>query len=121
MPTQKKKKQKAQEVLKQEKQALVRPGHNLCLGLNILTKISRVRRISASQHSQLAGSIAGKHCSETISADDLLHSVSGCLVACVKLGGVNSLQLVVRVPDEVVDEEDCWMVGVLGVGFEGAR
>jgi hypothetical protein len=117
MPTQKRKSTRIIETRK----ALVRPGHNLCLGLNILTKISRVRRISASQHSQLAGSIAGKHCSETISADDLLHSVSGCLVACVELGGVNSLQLVVAVSDEVVDEEDCWMVGVLGVGFEGAR
>lgn len=90
--------------------------------LDIGTKISGVGGVTTSHHGHLSSGIIDEHGSEVVAASGLADGVHSGTVAGSELGGVDLLQLVVGVADEVVDEEDGG-VGVgrlaLGVCFEG--
>jgi hypothetical protein len=91
--------------------------------LNIGTEISGVGGVTTSHHGHLSSSIIDEHGSEVVAASGLADGVHSGTVASSELGGVDLLQLVVGVADEVIDEKDSG-IGVrrlaLGVCFEGA-
>lgn len=91
---------------------------------NSRPQVDRVRRVRPRHHSQLAGRIIDKHAGELVTADDFLHGFAGLAVTRGVLAGVDFLQGVVGVFDEVAEEEGGWVRGwglELRVGFEGPR
>jgi hypothetical protein len=96
-------------------------SQNLGLSLDLRAEISRVGGIAAGHHGQLARGVIDEHVSKRIAALDLADGILSTIIAGSVLLGVHSLQLVVGVADEVVQEEDSWM-GVRGlalwVGFK---
>ena len=92
--------------------------------LDLVAKVGGRRGVTTSDHSNLARGIVDKDRSKAVAANDFLNGGLGGLVAGSVLGGVNLLQLVVSVADEVVAEEDrgvCVGRLALRVRFEGAE
>jgi hypothetical protein len=91
--------------------------------LNLRPEVCGVGGVATSHQSHLTRGIIDEQGSEVVAASGFIDNADSGTVAGSKLGGVDLLQLVVGVADEVIDEEDCG-VGVgrlaLGVCFKGA-
>lgn len=96
-------------------------SQNLGLSLDLRAEISRVGGVAAGHHGQLARGVIDEHVDKRITTLDLANGILSTVIASSILVGVDGLELVVGVADEVVQEEDSW-VGVrglaLGVGFK---
>lgn len=89
---------------------------------DLRAEISRAGGVAAGHHRQLARLIIDEHIDKCIAAFNLVHGGLSSVVTSSVLFGVDGLQLVVAVADEVVQEEDSWVGArglALGVGFKG--
>jgi hypothetical protein len=92
------------------------------LGFNLRSEVGRSGPGAAAHHDgHFTAGVADEGVGEAVAPNDLGDGFLSDLVASGVFGGVDGLQLVVCVADEVVGEEDGWVGGrglVFWVGFE---
>lgn len=93
----------------------------LGLGLDGSSKVEWAGRVATSHESQLAGGIVDQDAGELVAAGDFLNGIKGLAITGGVPGGIDLLQGVVGVFDEVKEEEGGWVRGRGGnlrVSFE---